>query len=84
MKKKNIIYNLLFVCLCVAILVFLLMAPPETTAPLPQDENHLKFMPMKKKTAEKYCGQCHDDNGMVPLPAEHPPKYRCLFCHKKS
>jgi hypothetical protein len=27
---------------------------------------------------------CHDQNKEVPLPPKHPPKFRCLFCHKRK
>jgi hypothetical protein len=30
------------------------------------------------------CGPCHNPEGEAPLPEGHPPKYRCLFCHKKG
>ena len=77
--------NSAFVLTCVAILVFLLKAPEETTAKLPQDENHQRFYAMtSKKEAEKFCTECHAENKSAPLPAEHPPKFRCLFCHKKE
>jgi len=82
-KNKIRLLNLLFIAGCVAILVFLLKAPPESTTKLPQDENHLKFYSMGKKEAEKHCGACHGPEGQAPLPEGHPPKYRCLFCHKK-
>lgn len=82
-KKKTLLFNILFVAGCTAILVFLLKAPPESTKKLPQDANHLQFYSMGKKEAEKYCGACHAPDGQAPLPVGHPPKYRCLFCHKK-
>ena len=34
-----------------------------------------------KKAAEKLCEPCHQQNN-IKLPPNHPPKYRCLFCHK--
>ncbi|MGV1098306.1 hypothetical protein ACUUL3_02720 [Thiovibrio sp. JS02] len=83
-KKKNRILNILFVLSCVGILIFLLKAPPESTKKIPRDDNHLKFYEMGKKEAEKYCESCHVPKGTAPLPADHPPKYRCLFCHKKQ
>jgi len=83
-RHKNILYNLLFLTGCGAILLFLLYAPPETTKPLPHDQNHQPFMTMKKKEAEKSCETCHAATGEAPLPANHPPKYRCLFCHKRK
>lgn len=83
-KTKNILYNLIFLLVCGGIFLFLYLAPPETTAPLPGDDNHAPFMTMKKKEAEKHCDQCHSPEGEVPLPENHPPKYRCLFCHKRN
>ncbi len=82
-KKKTFIYNVLFLIGAAAILIFLWMAPPETTAKLPYDDNHRAFFDMPKKEAEKQCTQCHSNEGGMPLPEKHPPKYRCLFCHKK-
>lgn len=83
-KKKTILLNLIFIGVCLAILAFLLKAPPETTKKLPRDEIHNRFHTMGKKDAEKFCETCHFPEGEVPLPADHPPKYRCLFCHKKQ
>jgi hypothetical protein len=47
------------------------------------DGIHTKFQTMGKKEAEKFCEECHNPQGEVPLPAGHPPKYRCIFCHKQ-
>ncbi len=76
-------YNGLFVVICSAIFLFLWNAPEETTAMLPTDENHIRFMTMDKKEAEKLCDECHHPSGEAPLSKDHPPKYRCLFCHKR-
>lgn len=83
-QKNTLLINLLFVAGCAAILIFLLKAPPESTVRLPKDETHLRFHAMGKKEAEKHCESCHYPEGEAPLPAGHPPKYRCLFCHKKQ
>lgn len=86
-RKKNtklLIINILFVILCASILLFLLNAPKETTTPLPHDEIHSHFHTIKgKKEAETFCLDCHDQGKEAPLPDGHPPKYRCLFCHKR-
>lgn len=84
-KPKTAIINALFIILCGAILIFLLNAPEETTAPLPHDETHETFHAIKgKKEAEKFCSGCHEEDKVAPLPEKHPPKYRCLFCHKRQ
>jgi len=82
--KKTFIYNVIFLVISAGILLFLWNAPEESTARLPNDQNHARFMSMKKKAAEKFCEKCHFPEGVAPLPADHPPKYRCLFCHKKE
>lgn len=83
-KNKTLIYNILFAVVCGGILLFLLKAPQETTHRLPQDDTHKTFQTMEKKEAEKFCEECHNPEGSAPLPKGHPPKYRCLFCHKKA
>lgn len=82
-KKKTWLYNMLFLLGCAAILIFLWEAPAETTKKLPRDTIHQKFQTMEKKEAEKFCEECHNPKGEAPLPKKHPPKYRCLFCHKQ-
>jgi len=83
-NKKVLFYNGLFLLICGGIFLFLWNAPPETTAKLHRDEYHQKFFSMDKKEAEKECQSCHNPQGDKPLPPDHPPKYRCLFCHKKD
>jgi len=83
-KKKTIFYNILFVVFCTALFLFLWNAPPETTKKLPQDKIHQRFQNMGKKAAEQFCEKCHNPKGEVPLPKKHPPKYRCLLCHKQT
>ena len=81
--KNKAVSNTLFIVFCIAILLFLLNAPKESTKKLPNDEQHTRFRAMKdRKEAEKYCGECHSPEGQAPLRKDHPPKYRCLFCHK--
>lgn len=81
MKKRDI----LLLLGALAIVAFLWMAPEQTTKYIPKDEIHLKFYPMVqkegKKAAEKFCQDCHNEE-QVAFPADHPPKLRCIFCHK--
>jgi hypothetical protein len=82
-KKWRVFANMMFILLCISILMFLLNAPKESTVKLPHTEQHARFYEMKsKKEAEKFCGECHSQNGQAPLSKNHPPKFRCLFCHK--
>ena len=78
MKNKKLIANLVFVIIGIIIIVILKLAPEPTTPVLPYDDNHKKFFIMKKKEAEKYCDNCHKQ-----LPENHPPKLRCLLCHRE-
>ncbi len=82
--KKTKLLHLLFILTSVGILTVLWFAPKEKTHPLPHDENHARFFDMGKKEAEKFCESCHNPAGQAPLPEKHPPKYRCLFCHKRK
>lgn len=77
--------NLAFVVVAAAILIFLWKAPKITTARLPKDETHLKFYKIKSEMeAEKFCLNCHSQKGVAPLAKDHPPKYRCLLCHRRK
>ncbi|WP_029915539.1 hypothetical protein [Pelobacter seleniigenes] len=81
MKKRDII-----LLVGAAIIIGVLwMAPEESTKRVPKDEIHSRFYDIVKndgkKAAEKFCEDCHNPND-VPLPADHPAKFRCLFCHK--
>lgn len=82
-QKKTFLYNVLFLLFCGGLFIFLWQAPEETTAKIPFDDTHQKFYTMKKKEADAQCSSCHNPEGVLPLPESHPPKYRCLFCHKK-
>jgi hypothetical protein len=76
---------MVFFFVSVSILLFLFLAPKETTSRLPHDGNHNKFHAITdKKEAEKGCAQCHNASGISPLAQDHPDPYRCLFCHKRQ
>ena len=82
-KKKTLLINIAFIVTSIALITFLLRAPEETTTKVPHDDNHNRFFGMKKKAAGKLCVECHNPEDMA-LPEGHPPKYRCLFCHKRD
>ncbi|PLX92357.1 MAG: cytochrome c [Desulfuromonas sp.] len=81
MKKRDI----LLLIGALAIILFLVAAPDETTTRVPSDETHQRFYSLVKeegkKAAEKFCEDCHNEE-QVAFPKDHPPKFRCLFCHK--
>ncbi|MBP1752750.1 MAG: dhc2 [Geobacteraceae bacterium] len=77
----------LFLALMGAVLlIFILISGEEKTVKVPPDEIHRSFYETLEKTgskreAEKGCETCHNESSM-PFPKDHPPKHRCLFCHK--
>ena len=81
LKKRDF----LVLAIGLAVLIFLLAAPQETTHRVPYDDIHQHYFEIVKKegkkAAEKDCETCHNGKD-VPFPADHPPKFRCLFCHK--
>ena len=85
MKKTTVrVLNATFLLFCASILVLLLKAPEESTAKVPRDDDHIRFYSIaSKKEAESYCSDCHGPGLANALPKDHPPSYRCLFCHKR-
>lgn len=84
-SRKKAALNAIFLLVCVAVIAVLVRAPKETTAYLPHDEIHIKFYEIdSKKEAEQFCKKCHNVDGQAPLGKNHPPPYRCLFCHKRK
>jgi hypothetical protein len=77
----------LFIALMgIVLLIFFLISGEEKTKKVPYDKTHMPFYDLLKKTgskreAEKGCDACHNDAN-IPFPKDHPPKNRCLFCHK--
>jgi len=83
--SKKMTLNIIFAVVCVSLLAFLYLAPDESTPRLPLDDLHKDFHKIEsKKQAERACASCHSDTGQAPLPDNHPPPYRCLFCHKRN
>lgn len=72
----------LFAALLLAVLgIFIAISGKEKTAHIPYDDTHRRFYDIVqkdgKKAAEAFCKECHKD-----FPKNHPPAFRCLFCHK--
>ncbi len=79
--------DLLFVALAGVVLAgVFLVSGKETTKKVPDDAAHRSTYDVLKKSgsrqeAERGCVSCHNETAK-PLPDRHPPKNRCLFCHK--
>ncbi len=77
----------IFIAVAVAVLaVFILISGKEKTKRVPYDANHRPYFEILQKTgnkleAERDCEACHNDR-VIPFPKGHPPKNRCLLCHK--
>lgn len=65
--------------------IFIAISGKEKTTRVPFDDTHRRFYDVVrqegKKAAEVHCKGCHKADG-IPLPKDHPPAFRCLFCHK--
>ena len=78
--------DILFIIMIPLVLLCLwLLTTEQTTLRIPLDDDHRESLQIYrtegKKAAEQVCSTCHAD-GLLPLSEGHPPKYRCLFCHK--
>jgi len=82
-SRKDVLF---LVIICAVLTVVILISGKETTRKVPFDALHRSAYDELAKTgskreAEKGCESCHNDR-QVPFPAKHPPKNRCLLCHK--
>lgn len=79
--------DLMFLALVGAVLAFVfLISGKETTKQVPFDEAHRPMYEIVRSSgsrvkAEQGCEGCHTA-AKIPLPTGHPPKNRCLLCHK--
>jgi len=77
---------LFFALLASVLVVVVSLSGEEKTGKVPDDAFHRRNYEILKKTgsttaAEKNCETCHNET-VRPLPAGHPFKSRCLFCHR--
>ena len=80
--------DILFIMLIPAVVLCLwLLTTEQTTVRIPLDEEHHESLQAYradgKKAAEQLCSACHGEEA-IPLSEQHPPKYRCMFCHKPA
>ena len=83
MKRADVIV----LAAVLVVLLILWAAPDEDFIYVPYDDSHEECVTVLrtegKRAADKYCEECHNPDDL-PLSEEHPPKYRCLFCHKRA
>ena len=82
-SRKDVLF---LASICAVLAVVILISGEETTKKVPYDALHRPAYEIlgrtgSKSEAEKGCERCHNDR-RIPFPANHPPKNRCLFCHK--
>jgi len=80
--------DILFIILIpLVVLCLWLLTTEQTTVRIPLNDDHYESLETYrtdgKKAAEQVCRTCHGDEGL-PLSEIHPPKYRCMFCHKPA
>lgn len=70
----------IFVAGAVAVVVgvSLLPTPKDRNPLIPDNEEHRVI------TVEKGCTQCHQAEGVRPVPARHPKRLDCLRCHARK
>jgi hypothetical protein len=70
----------IFVAGAVAVVVgvSLLPAPKDRNPMIPSSSEH------RSVTAEKGCVQCHQADGVRPVPARHPKRQDCFRCHARQ
>jgi hypothetical protein len=82
-SRKDLLF---LVIVCAVLALVILVSGEETTRKVPYDALHRPAYDVMAKTGskretEKGCEGCHNDQ-QVRFPPDHPPKNRCLFCHK--
>ena len=80
--------DILFIALIpLVVLCLWLLTTEQTTLRIPLNDDHYESLETYrtdgKKAAEQVCRNCHGDENL-PLSEDHPPKYRCMFCHKPA
>lgn len=79
----------MFLVIIIVVVGFLFMGKANLKAgKIPSDSNHKPFYEDMNKgrdfqDIERKCAACHGPQ-TVPLSRNHPPKERCLLCHKLS
>jgi cytochrome c553 len=70
----------LFVLFAVAVVigVSLLPTPKDRNPKIPATPEHRAI------TGEKDCVQCHQVDGVKPVPARHPKRQDCFRCHGRN
>ena len=64
--------------LAVVVGVSMLPTPKDQNPVIPSSEEHRSI------ATEKGCVQCHQAEGVRPVPARHPKRQDCFRCHARN
>ena len=83
-KRKIWLLNLLFLLVGAGILFLLWLAPPASTPVIAIVVEVCRLLSGSSCAAELECLARDGPEMSNPLPKQHPPPYRCLFCHRRA
>ena len=78
MKLRKIDWLFILFAVAVVVGVSLLPTPKDRNPLIPKNAEHQSL------TTEKDCVQCHQADGVKPVPARHPKRQDCFRCHARK
>jgi hypothetical protein len=78
MKLRKVDWLFVLFAVAVVIGVSLLPTPKDRNPMIPGTPEHRSI------TNEKGCVQCHQADGVKPVPARHPKRQDCFRCHARK
>lgn len=78
MKLRKVDWLFILFAVAVVVGVSLLPTPKDRNPLIPGTPEHRAI------TVEKECVQCHQADGVKPVPARHPKRQDCFRCHARQ
>lgn len=78
MKLRTVDWWFVLFAVAVVIGVSLLPTPKDRNPVIPGTSDHRDVM------VEKGCVQCHQADGVKPVPERHPKRQDCFRCHARG
>jgi cytochrome c553 len=78
MKLRKVDWLFVLFAVAVVVGVSLLPTPKDRNPLIPGSPDHRSI------TLEKDCVQCHQADGVKPVPARHPKRQDCFRCHGRN